>query len=197
MVSAHGHHRVAQLQLQPTLFARLQLLHAQQADAPQRFGSAQEQFHFAVMQQRRGDILEEPEVQVDALGGMIFARMRQNVATQHLGEVNPRDVDCRPASRRSRFLLLLVRLQPADAAPFPRGQHLHFIANFEGPIHQRAGDHGSKSGDGKHPIDRQPRPAVIGPRLGLFQALGQRLAQLIQSGALAGRDAHHARVFQH
>ncbi len=88
-------------ELQPAGFAGRQGLAAQHAGRRHRFGSADEEFHFGIVFERRVGIGEAAELNVDQFGRTQCVWVAQHIAALEVGNLNTCEVDGDSAPRHS------------------------------------------------------------------------------------------------
>jgi hypothetical protein len=196
-VTAHGHYRLAQLDLQPAFFAGQQLFAAQQAQAGQDLGRADKELDFGVVVQRLGHIGQQAEAHVQAAGGLVVARVSYHAAALDGFHVHARDVDGGAAAGHGLVFFAFVGLQTAHAPAQASRQDLDFVAQAQAAVAERAGDDGAEAGHGEDAVYGQARLAQVRAGGALGQAVAQGLQQVRQALAGARGDAHDGGLFEH
>jgi hypothetical protein len=160
-VAAYSHEGLAQFELDPALFARIELFRSEQAQGGNRLARADEEFHLAVVLERGRDVLEQTKVRVDSTRRLILIRVDQHFAAPDGFGIDARNVDCGPRAWHGAFLFFLVRLQSAHAPLLPRREDLHFVAKRQLAVEQRPCDDGAESAHAEDAVDGQARTVQI------------------------------------
>jgi hypothetical protein len=193
-VAPRERHVVLQPDLDPGLFARLELVAIQQRQLAQRLGGARVEAHLGVVADRPR-VPDQAQMGVDGAGRLETARARQHLSPPQVLDGQAAQVDRRPGTGRDGFQLLAVALQPAHAGPQPTRLDLQLLAQVQLAIDQRAGDDGAEAGDGEDAVDRQARPAGVGARALPGQQVLDDLDELVEphpGRGRAGDDGHAA-----
>ena len=144
----------------------------------------------AGVEHQGGAVPERPDgagqhthLRINPAGGRERAGPREQVPAGQVLLLDTGQVDRHPAARSGDLDLAVVLLEAADADPAPAGQGLQLLPHLQRAINQGAGHHRAEAADGEDAIDRQPRPAEVGARLGRVEEGIQLRFQRFQAAA--------------
>src|SRR5438270_10990879 len=183
-------HFVLQPDLYPGFLARLQLVLVEQRQLAERLSGAGMEAHFGVVT-HRARVSNQAQMRVYGAGRLEAARGRQHLAAPQVFDRQATQVDRCAGAGRHRLQLLAVTLQAADAGPQPTRLDLQLLAQVQLTVDQRASHHRAEARDGEHAIDRQTRPAGIGPRALSGQQVLDDVDEVVESDPRRGRARHH------
>ena len=163
-IAAHRHDRLTQLQLDPTFLARVKLFRSKESQHGNRLARADKELYLIAMFHGCGCIVQEAKAPVQTAGGLVLARVRNDIPAADGGSVDARDVDRGARAGNCGRLLLFMRLQSPDAPLRSQGQDFHFIAQRQAAVTQRPCHHRAETAHGEDAVDGQARTAEIGTR---------------------------------
>ncbi len=92
-VATHGHHRIAQFELNPAFFAGFERFRAEQAQSGYRLCRAHENLDFCSMLKRLADVFQQTDTRVHTTGGLVLSRLGDDFSAHDLFHSNTGDID--------------------------------------------------------------------------------------------------------
>src|SRR5690242_9778637 len=157
-------HLVAQAQLSPSAVAGFEVVRIKESDVAGCLGRAREEIEQVVLLNGSRRIRQEVEVHVEASGGLEPARGGEHHASGKLLYLQTDQIDRHTVAGADGLDLVLVALQPADAALEAGWHNLHFLSHAQGASGEGAGHHGAEARYGESPVhgEARARPVLSG-----------------------------------
>ena len=149
----------------------------------------------AVFQAARGGS-EVIEVDINETGGAVEPGRDDDIAAQHLMVIHPLQVKGEPRAGLSLFALRAMCLDTTDSARQPGWQKFSFIAYFDRPGQERAGDDRAEACQSKDTVHRQAIRPFVSLLLQISGNQGQFILKPVKPTAAARRDRYDRSAFE-